>query len=175
MTLHDYNIYVSDLIFSGGGGNDEGSAAANSVMHASADGDRGVGGVEADSSVSNASVSLAERTSKSIVMNGNRNSYPGKNSTHMSNSFDTLSNFMEEGRNDPQSKVDGNMQTGGKESSEAHVETIGLSSKVTNESGSPVSKNDKGPSTYPKPATWECINESDTDDDNVFTSFMGHH
>ncbi|GKC69094.1 hypothetical protein Tco_1114977, partial [Tanacetum coccineum] len=29
-----------DLIFSGGGGN-KGSAAANSVMHASADGDRG--------------------------------------------------------------------------------------------------------------------------------------
>ncbi|GKE37969.1 hypothetical protein Tco_1461374, partial [Tanacetum coccineum] len=98
-------------------------------------------------------------------------SAPSKNSTPMSNSFDTLSNLMEEGRNDPQSKVDGSMQTGGKESSEAHVETIGLSSKVTNESGSPVSKNDKGPSTYPKPATWECINESDTDDDNVFTSY----
>ncbi|GKG22650.1 hypothetical protein Tco_0387953, partial [Tanacetum coccineum] len=36
-----------DLIFSGGGdtddgSDDEGSAAANSVMHASADGDRGV-------------------------------------------------------------------------------------------------------------------------------------
>ncbi|GKB69802.1 hypothetical protein Tco_0931214 [Tanacetum coccineum] len=31
----------SDLLFSGSGGNDEGSAAANSVMHASADGDRG--------------------------------------------------------------------------------------------------------------------------------------
>ncbi|GJT34021.1 reverse transcriptase domain-containing protein [Tanacetum coccineum] len=94
-----------------------------------------------------------------------------ENSTPMSNSFDTLSNLMEEGRNDPQSKVDGSMQTGGKESSEAHVETIGLSSKVTNETGLPVSKNDKGPSTYLKPAIWECINESDTDDDNVFTSY----
>ncbi|GJX49046.1 hypothetical protein Tco_0275891 [Tanacetum coccineum] len=46
MTLHDYNIYVSDLIFSGGGdtaggSDDEGSAATNLVMHASADGDRG--------------------------------------------------------------------------------------------------------------------------------------
>nr|GFD05502.1 hypothetical protein [Tanacetum cinerariifolium] len=29
------------LIFSGGGGNDEGSAIANSIMHASADDDRG--------------------------------------------------------------------------------------------------------------------------------------
>ncbi|GJX03151.1 hypothetical protein Tco_0189067, partial [Tanacetum coccineum] len=35
-------VAQSDLIFSGGGGNDEGSAAANSVMHASADGDRGI-------------------------------------------------------------------------------------------------------------------------------------
>ncbi|GJX00563.1 hypothetical protein Tco_0184476 [Tanacetum coccineum] len=65
MTLHDYNIYVSDLIFSGGGGNDEGSAAANSVMHALADGDRGVGGVEADSSVSNAFVSFTTSSSSS--------------------------------------------------------------------------------------------------------------
>ncbi|GJT43766.1 hypothetical protein Tco_0952481, partial [Tanacetum coccineum] len=47
-----------DLIFFGGG-DDEDSAAANSIMHASADGDRGVGGVEADSLVSNASVFLA--------------------------------------------------------------------------------------------------------------------
>ncbi|GJR81029.1 zinc knuckle CX2CX4HX4C containing protein [Tanacetum coccineum] len=72
-------------------------------------------------------------------------SAPSKNFTPMSNSFDTLSNLMEEGRNDPQSKVDGSMQTGGKESSEAHVETIGLSSK--------------------------CINEPDIDDDDVFTSY----
>ncbi|GJW97060.1 hypothetical protein Tco_0178868 [Tanacetum coccineum] len=40
-------LSLSDLIFSGGGdtdggSDDEGSAAANSVMHASADGDRGV-------------------------------------------------------------------------------------------------------------------------------------
>ncbi|GKB81129.1 hypothetical protein Tco_0948024 [Tanacetum coccineum] len=46
MTLRDPNIYVSDLIFSGGGdtdggSDDEGSATASSVMHASADGDRG--------------------------------------------------------------------------------------------------------------------------------------
>ncbi|GJX33674.1 putative reverse transcriptase domain-containing protein [Tanacetum coccineum] len=41
MPLHDPNTYVSDLIFSGGG-DDEGSAAANSVMHVSADGDCGV-------------------------------------------------------------------------------------------------------------------------------------
>ncbi|GJX62574.1 hypothetical protein Tco_0295474 [Tanacetum coccineum] len=40
MTLHDPNIYVSDSTFSGGG-DDEGSAAANSVMHVSADGDCG--------------------------------------------------------------------------------------------------------------------------------------
>ncbi|GJT69907.1 hypothetical protein Tco_1029193 [Tanacetum coccineum] len=40
MTLRDPNIYVSDLSFSGGG-NSEGSAAANSVMHVSADGDCG--------------------------------------------------------------------------------------------------------------------------------------
>ncbi|GKE57106.1 hypothetical protein Tco_1496291 [Tanacetum coccineum] len=41
-----------DSTFSGDG-DDEGSAAANSVMHALADGDRGV---EADSSISNASI-----------------------------------------------------------------------------------------------------------------------
>ncbi|GJU82720.1 hypothetical protein Tco_1285085 [Tanacetum coccineum] len=41
MPLRDPNIYVSDLSFSGGG-DDEGSAAANSVMHVSADGDCGV-------------------------------------------------------------------------------------------------------------------------------------
>ncbi|GJU23029.1 retrovirus-related pol polyprotein from transposon TNT 1-94 [Tanacetum coccineum] len=35
-------LSLSDLIFSGGGGNDEGSAAANSIMHALADGDRGL-------------------------------------------------------------------------------------------------------------------------------------
>ncbi|GJS17356.1 hypothetical protein Tco_0411828 [Tanacetum coccineum] len=40
-------LSLSDLIFSGGGdtdggSDDEGSAVANSVMHASADGDRGV-------------------------------------------------------------------------------------------------------------------------------------
>ncbi|GJY18831.1 putative reverse transcriptase domain-containing protein [Tanacetum coccineum] len=40
MTLRDPNIYVSDLSFSGGG-DDEGSAAAHSVMHVSADGDCG--------------------------------------------------------------------------------------------------------------------------------------
>ncbi|GJQ89822.1 hypothetical protein Tco_0000961 [Tanacetum coccineum] len=40
MPLRDPNIYVSDLSFSGGG-DDEGSAAANSVMHVSADGDCG--------------------------------------------------------------------------------------------------------------------------------------
>ncbi|GKA03194.1 retrovirus-related pol polyprotein from transposon TNT 1-94 [Tanacetum coccineum] len=44
MTLRDPNIYVSDLIFYDGGGNDESSAAANSVMHASADGDHGLEG-----------------------------------------------------------------------------------------------------------------------------------
>ncbi|GKF95527.1 hypothetical protein Tco_0288262, partial [Tanacetum coccineum] len=33
-------LSLSDLIFSGGGGN-KGSAAANSVMHTSADGDHG--------------------------------------------------------------------------------------------------------------------------------------
>ncbi|GJS61167.1 hypothetical protein Tco_0655951 [Tanacetum coccineum] len=81
-------LSLSDLIFSGGGdtdggSDDEGSAVANSAMRASADGDGGVwgrtdihvvrglvlenkmiwcgevGGVEADSSVSNASVSSA--------------------------------------------------------------------------------------------------------------------
>ncbi|GJR13936.1 hypothetical protein Tco_0796588 [Tanacetum coccineum] len=40
MPLRDPNIYVSDSTFSGGG-NGEGSAAANSVMHVSADGDCG--------------------------------------------------------------------------------------------------------------------------------------
>nr|GFD12527.1 hypothetical protein [Tanacetum cinerariifolium] len=35
-------LSLSDLIFSGGGGNDEGSAIANLVIHASADGDRRV-------------------------------------------------------------------------------------------------------------------------------------
>ncbi|GJT67005.1 hypothetical protein Tco_1018485 [Tanacetum coccineum] len=42
-----YLVFLSDLIFSGGGdtdggSDDEGSAAANSIMHASVDGDRGV-------------------------------------------------------------------------------------------------------------------------------------
>ncbi|GJS36205.1 hypothetical protein Tco_0534587 [Tanacetum coccineum] len=44
MTLRDHNqtlmLSLSDLSFSGGG-DDEGSAAANSVMHVSADGDCG--------------------------------------------------------------------------------------------------------------------------------------
>ncbi|GJX10510.1 hypothetical protein Tco_0200369 [Tanacetum coccineum] len=44
MPLRDPNIYVCDLSFSGGG-DDEGSAAANSVMHVSADGDCGLEGI----------------------------------------------------------------------------------------------------------------------------------
>ncbi|GJX75383.1 hypothetical protein Tco_0313978 [Tanacetum coccineum] len=73
-------------------------------------------------------------------------SAPSKNSTPMSNSFDTLSKLVEEGINDLQGKDDGSVQTGFKGSTEAPVETIGLPSK-------------------------ECINESDTDDDDVFTSY----
>ncbi|GKD06820.1 hypothetical protein Tco_1181794, partial [Tanacetum coccineum] len=36
------DLQAIDLIFSGGGSDDEGSATTNSVMHASTDGDRGV-------------------------------------------------------------------------------------------------------------------------------------
>ncbi|GKB85803.1 hypothetical protein Tco_0958075 [Tanacetum coccineum] len=52
------------LIFSGGGGNDKGSAATNSVMHASTDGDRG----EQTSLSHNSSVNpTAEGTGSSVA------------------------------------------------------------------------------------------------------------
>ncbi|GKD88320.1 hypothetical protein Tco_1363827, partial [Tanacetum coccineum] len=44
---------------------------------------------------------------------------------------------------------------------------------VTNERGSPVSKNDYASTSYPASTTWECINESDTDDDNYGSSLGG--
>ncbi|GJV72404.1 zinc knuckle CX2CX4HX4C containing protein [Tanacetum coccineum] len=109
----------------------------------------------------------------------------GELKTPTSNTFDVLNvvneeeqvvsnpNRNEEGNNDPQGKVDGSVQTGVKKSTEAHVETIGLSSKVTNERGSPVSKNDYASTSYPASTTWECINESDTDDDNYGSSLGG--
>ncbi|GKF75029.1 hypothetical protein Tco_0224473, partial [Tanacetum coccineum] len=52
-----------DLIFSGGGGNDESSATANSVMHASADGDRRLEGT--GSSIGTAEGSARARCSSS--------------------------------------------------------------------------------------------------------------
>ncbi|GJW50961.1 hypothetical protein Tco_0092312 [Tanacetum coccineum] len=57
MPLRDPNIYVSDSTFSGGG-DDEGSVAANSVMPALADGDRGLEGT--GSSVGWSAGSLSE-------------------------------------------------------------------------------------------------------------------
>ncbi|GJR85026.1 hypothetical protein Tco_0209037 [Tanacetum coccineum] len=82
-------------------------------------------------------------------------------------------NRNEEGNNNPQGKVYGSVQTCVKKSTKAYVETIGLSSKVTNERGSPVSKNDYASTSYPTSTTWECINESDTDDDNYGSSLGG--
>ncbi|GJW11946.1 hypothetical protein Tco_1577773 [Tanacetum coccineum] len=109
----------------------------------------------------------------------------GELKTPTSNTFDVLNvvneeehvvsnpNRNEEGNNDPQGKVEGSVQTGVKKSTEAHVETIGLSSKVTNERGLPVSKNDYASTSYPASTTWECINESDIDDDNYGSSLGG--
>ncbi|GJR30423.1 hypothetical protein Tco_1106655 [Tanacetum coccineum] len=45
--------------------------------------------------------------------------------------------------------------------------------QVTNERGSPVSKNDYASTSYPASTTWECINEYDTDDDNYGSSLGG--
>ncbi|GJU09730.1 reverse transcriptase domain-containing protein [Tanacetum coccineum] len=91
-------------------------------------------------------------------------SAPSKNSTPMSNSFDALNNLVDEGINNPQDKDGGSVKTG----FVAPVENIGLSSKATNVSSTPVSKNVNVTST----TTWECINESDIDDDDdVITSY----
>ncbi|GJS40051.1 hypothetical protein Tco_0565099 [Tanacetum coccineum] len=66
MTLRDHNqtlmLSLSDLSFSGGG-DDEGSAAANSVMHVSADGDCGLEGI--GSSVGTVGGSTGARCSSS--------------------------------------------------------------------------------------------------------------
>ncbi|GJV13066.1 hypothetical protein Tco_1354607 [Tanacetum coccineum] len=91
MILRDSNIYVSDLTFSGGD-DDEGSAAANSVMHASADGDQ-VGGVEADSSVSNALYSQLEGT-ESFVGTAKGSAGARCSSSSSSSSFLTSSSSL---------------------------------------------------------------------------------
>ncbi|GKB27799.1 hypothetical protein Tco_0867200 [Tanacetum coccineum] len=70
MPLRDPNTYVSDSTFSGGG-DDEGSAAANSVVHALADGDRGIwctaeGSAEARCSSSSSSSSSFSTSSSSL-------------------------------------------------------------------------------------------------------------
>ncbi|GJY43527.1 hypothetical protein Tco_0431740 [Tanacetum coccineum] len=84
MTLRDPNIYVSDLTFSGGG-DDEGSAAANSVMHASADGDRRFEGT--GSSVGTAEGSAEARCSSS----SSSSSSFSTSSSSLSSSDDSLS------------------------------------------------------------------------------------
>ncbi|GJU12098.1 hypothetical protein Tco_1465819 [Tanacetum coccineum] len=84
MTLRDPNIYVSDLSFSGGG-DDEGSAAANSVMHVSADGDCGLEGT--GSSVGTAEGSAGARCSSS----SSSSSSFSTSSSSLSSSDDSLS------------------------------------------------------------------------------------
>ncbi|GJY19496.1 zinc knuckle CX2CX4HX4C containing protein [Tanacetum coccineum] len=94
-------------------------------------------------------------------------SIPGKNSTSVSNSFDTLCNLEEEGVNDPKGKNEGMSQSGFSETSKGPSDTY-YSPNVTMAGGTRVSKATKVPSTpFPKSARPECINESDIDEDDI--------
>nr|GEX56511.1 hypothetical protein [Tanacetum cinerariifolium] len=89
---------------------------------------------------------MAALTSKSL---------PGKSSTPVSNSFDTLET----------------PQSGFFEASTVPNDTSD-SPKVTKAGGSRVSKTTKVPYTlFPKSARPECINESDTDKDDIVSSY----
>ncbi|GKC80931.1 zinc knuckle CX2CX4HX4C containing protein [Tanacetum coccineum] len=97
-------------------------------------------------------------------------SIPGKNSTSMLNYFDKLCNLEEEGVNDPKGKNEGTSQSGFFETSKGPSDTYD-SPNVTMAGGTRVSKATKVPSTpFPKSARPECINESDTDEDDIESS-----
>nr|GEV88808.1 hypothetical protein [Tanacetum cinerariifolium] len=80
-------------------------------------------------------------------------------------------NLEEEGVNDPKGKNEETPQSGFFEASMVPNDTYD-SPKFTKAGGSRVSKTTKVPSTlFPKSARPECINESDTDEDDIVSSY----
>nr|GEX96939.1 hypothetical protein [Tanacetum cinerariifolium] len=113
---------------------------------------------------------LEKKGTKSMAALTSR-SLPGKSSTHVSNSFDTLGNLEEDGVNDPKGKNEKTPQSGFFKASTVPNDTYD-SPKVTKAGGSGVSKTTKVPSTpFPKSARPECINESDIDEDDIVSSY----
>ncbi|GJW62404.1 ALP1-like protein [Tanacetum coccineum] len=97
-------------------------------------------------------------------------SIPGKNSTSVSNFFDTLCNLEEEGVNDPKGKNEETSQSRFFETSKGPSDTYD-SPNVNMAGGTRVSKATKVPSTpFPKSARPECINEYDTNEDDIESS-----
>ncbi|GJY26530.1 hypothetical protein Tco_0401256 [Tanacetum coccineum] len=97
-------------------------------------------------------------------------SIPGKNSTSVSNFFDTLCNLEEEGVNDPKGKNEETSQSRFFETSKGPSDTYD-SPNVNMAGGTRVSKANKCPSTrFINQLGPECINEYDTNEDDIESS-----